>query len=88
MSAADMLQPADAAVRPTALPIMVLTVEEAADVARCCSETIRRAIRKTVDDGLYPPPLPVAGRHGSRGQYLIWPDDLRVWLTGLVRFVA
>lgn len=77
-----------AAVSAAVQPVMVLTVEEAADVARCCPETIRRAIRKSVDDGSYPPPLPVAGRHGARGQYLIWPDDLREWLTRLVRFVA
>lgn len=78
----------DAANVPVALPTMVLTVDEAARIARCCPETIRRAIRKTVDDGQYPPPMPIAGRHGARGQYLIWPDDLHAWLTCLVRFVA
>lgn len=71
----------------TLLPTLVLNVEEAAQVGRCCTDITRRAIRKTVDDGLYPPPLPASGRHGPRGAYISRVGDLDNWLTRLGRFL-
>lgn len=72
------------------LPTLVLNVEEAARVARCCPDIIRRAIRKSIDDGVYPPPPPppAAGRHGPRGPYVIRVTDLDDWLTRLARYLS
>ncbi len=69
------------------LPQMVLTVDEAAAVAKCSRDTILRALHCT-DPAAYPPPLAAAGRHGPAGAWLIWPTDLETWLRLLVRYAA
>ena len=79
--------PRDSVALVAQLPTLVLNVEEAARVGRCCPDIIRRALRKTVDDGVYPPPLPPAGRHGPRGAYIIRVTDLDDWLTRLAKYL-
>lgn len=68
------------------LPVLVLTVAEAAVVARCSEASILRAIAST-DPSRYPPPLTPIGRHGRGRQYLITPEELRRWIASLAQFL-
>lgn len=59
----------------------VFTIAEAVLAYNTSESTIRRAIRKTSDDGKYPPPLR-AKRKGTKGKgsIVIHVDDLDAWI--------
>ena len=59
---------------------IAVTLERAAEMLGYSAATIRRAIRKTEDDGTFPPPLPA--KHPSGG-YRIKVTDLERWFDSL-----
>lgn len=59
---------------------LAYTVATAAEAVSLSQDTIRRAIRKTKDDGEFPPPLPA--KRITAG-YRIKATDLTKWLDSL-----
>jgi hypothetical protein len=58
---------------------------EAKDIERetpISARDFKKAIHKTVDDGLYPPPLRGAKR-GPRGKFLVLTSDFLQWFASL-----
>lgn len=67
---------------PTHLPVLVLTLAEAALVARVDVRTIRTATRAHPRTPSYPPHLPSL-RHGETGRSVVLVTELETWLRKL-----
>lgn len=63
-----------------ATALLALGVAEAAEAVSLSPDTMRRAIRKTVDDGVFPPPL--RAKRTPKG-YRVKVTDLDKWLESL-----
>lgn len=60
---------------------LLYTLAQAAELVPYSEQTIRRAVKKVRDDGLFPHPM--HSKRGSKGEYLIPLASLQDWIDRL-----